>query len=42
MIFANFTLPYLNDLPRVFKEWSRVLKPDGLLMFTTLGPDSLI
>lgn len=42
MIFANFTLPYLNDLPAVFIEWSRVLKPNGLLMLTTLGPESFI
>ncbi len=41
-LFANFTLPYLNHLPHVFAEWARVLKPNGLLMFTTLGPESFI
>ena len=41
-LFANFTLPYLNDLPQVFTEWARVLKPGGLLMLTTLGPESFI
>lgn len=40
VMFASFVLPYLNDLPSILREWARVLKPTGLLMFSTLGPDS--
>ena len=31
----------LGDLPRLFAEWARVLKPGGLVTFTSLGPDTL-
>lgn len=41
MIFSNLTLQWCNDLDRTFKEFRRVLKPGGLLMFTTFGPDTL-
>ena len=41
LIFSNFTLQWCHDLDRVFSEFQRVLRPDGLLMFSTLGPDTL-
>lgn len=41
MIFSNLTLQWCNDLDAAFGEFRRVLKPDGLLMFTTFGPDTL-
>lgn len=41
LIFANFLLPWCVDFKRVLQEWRRVLKPDGLLIFTSLGPDTL-
>lgn len=40
LVFANLALQWCD--PRVsFAEIQRVLRPDGLLMFTTLGPDTL-
>ncbi len=40
LVFANLALQWCD--PRVsFAEIQRVLQPDGLLMFTTLGPDTL-
>ncbi len=41
LIFSNLTLQWCTDLDRVFREFVRVLRPGGLLMFTTLGPDTL-
>lgn len=41
MIFSNLTLQWCDDLDRVFAEFRRVLKPGGLLMFSTFGPDTL-
>jgi malonyl-CoA O-methyltransferase len=41
LIFSNLALQWCNDLEAVFREFHRVLKIDGLLMFTTLGPDTL-
>ena len=32
---------WVNDLPRAFAEFRRVLKVGGLLSFTTFGPDTL-
>lgn len=40
-IFSNLAIQWLEDLPALFRELNRVLKPEGLLLFTTLGPDSL-
>jgi malonyl-CoA O-methyltransferase len=41
LLFANLLLPWITDLPGTFVEWQRVLKPGGLALFTTLGPDTL-
>jgi malonyl-CoA O-methyltransferase len=40
-IFSNLMLQWCLDLEPVFAELRRVLAPGGLLMFTTLGPDTL-
>ena len=40
-IFANLLLPWHADHKKLFSEWRRVLRPDGLLMFSTLGLDTL-
>lgn len=40
LILANQLLPWCRP-ERVFAEACRVLGPDGLLLFSTLGPDSL-
>lgn len=41
LLFSNLTIQWINDLDALFKELHRVLKPGGLLLFTTLGPDTL-
>ncbi|MDA1107288.1 MAG: malonyl-ACP O-methyltransferase BioC [Proteobacteria bacterium] len=41
MIFSNLTLQWCNDPDRTLGELRRVLKPGGLLMFSTFGPDTL-
>jgi malonyl-CoA O-methyltransferase len=41
MIWSNLALQWCNDLPTAFAGLHRVLKNDGLLMFSTLGPDTL-
>lgn len=41
MIWSNLALQWCNDLDRVFADMARVLRPDGLLMFSTFGPDTL-
>ncbi|MDX1572461.1 MAG: malonyl-ACP O-methyltransferase BioC [Methylophaga sp.] len=40
LLYANLALQWC-DLSASFAEIRRVLKPGGLLMFTTLGPDTL-
>ena len=41
LIFANFFLPWQVEIKKIFREWRRVLRPDGLLMFNALGPDTM-
>ncbi len=41
LIVSNATLQWCNDLPGTFAEALRVLRPGGLFMFTTFGPDTL-
>jgi malonyl-CoA O-methyltransferase len=41
MLFSNFALQWCSDLDRAFAEFQRVLRPGGLLLFTTFGPDTL-
>lgn len=41
LVFSNATLQWCNDLPGTFEGLLRVLRPGGLLMFTTFGPDTL-
>lgn len=40
-VFANFILPWCHDFQKVLLEWKRVLRPEGLLMLTALGPETL-
>ncbi|TVQ69760.1 MAG: malonyl-[acyl-carrier protein] O-methyltransferase BioC [Chromatiaceae bacterium] len=42
LIFSSLTVQWCNDLDRALAECRRVLSPQGLLMFTTLGPDTLV
>jgi malonyl-CoA O-methyltransferase len=41
LVVSNATLQWCDDLPSTFDELQRVLRPGGLLMFTTFGPDTL-
>ena len=41
LVWSNLRLQWVNDLPRAFAEFRRVLKVGGLLTFTTFGPDTL-
>jgi malonyl-CoA O-methyltransferase len=41
LVFSSLTLQWCNDLPATIQELLRVLKPGGLLMFATFGPDTL-
>lgn len=41
LIFSNFSLQWATDLHLVFNEWRRILKPGGLLLISTLGPETL-
>ncbi len=41
MVWSNLAFQWADDLPTVFAECQRILRPGGLLMFTTFGPDTL-
>ncbi|MGR9089210.1 MAG: malonyl-ACP O-methyltransferase BioC [Gammaproteobacteria bacterium] len=41
LIFSSLTFQWCNDLDRVFEQCARVLRPDGLFIFSSLGPDTL-
>ncbi|HEY5558719.1 MAG TPA: malonyl-ACP O-methyltransferase BioC [Steroidobacteraceae bacterium] len=42
LLFCNLMLPWCDDPDAVFAEMARVLRPRGLLTFSTFGPDTLI
>ena len=41
MIWSNLAIQWVNTPDAVFAEFHRALRVDGLLMFSTLGPDTL-
>jgi malonyl-CoA O-methyltransferase len=41
MIFSNAVLQWCNDLPGTLREFLRVLRPKGMLLFSTFGPGTL-
>lgn len=41
LIFANLALAWVSDLSQVLRQFYDLLTPEGLLLFTTLGPDTL-
>jgi malonyl-CoA O-methyltransferase len=41
LVWCNMALHWLSDPLTAFREFARVLAAEGLLMFSTLGPDTL-
>jgi malonyl-CoA O-methyltransferase len=41
LVWSNLALQWVNDLAGAFREAQRVLRPGGLFMFTSFGPDTL-
>ena len=41
LVYSNAVLQWSTDLATTFAEFLRVLRPGGLLMFSTFGPDTL-
>ena len=41
LLYSNLMLQWCDDLEALFAEFRRVLKPGGLLTFSTFGPDTL-
>jgi len=41
VLHSNLCFQWVDDLPALFGECVRVLKPGGLLAFSTFGPDTL-
>lgn len=41
VLFSNLCLQWVTDLPAVFAGFRRVLRPGGLLLVSTFGPDTL-
>ena len=42
LIFSSLCLQWVPDLPTALSEFRRVLREDGLLLFSTFGPETLI
>ncbi|WP_100623210.1 methyltransferase domain-containing protein [Candidatus Coxiella mudrowiae] len=41
LIFSNLTFQWSFDLQKTLQECQRILRPGGLLLFSTVGPDTL-
>lgn len=41
LVWSNLTLQWVGDLSATLREAHRVIRPGGLLAFTTFGPDTL-
>jgi NADH dehydrogenase [ubiquinone] 1 alpha subcomplex assembly factor 5 len=41
LVISSASLHWVNQLPRLFQEVSRVLKPDGCFMFAVVGGNTL-
>lgn len=41
LIISNLFLPWCAHYEKLFFEWRRILRPEGLLMFTSFGPETL-
>jgi malonyl-CoA O-methyltransferase len=41
VIFSSLCIQWITDLRALFAEWRRVLKPDGVIILSSFGPDTL-
>jgi malonyl-CoA O-methyltransferase len=41
LLYSNLCMQWCTDLPALFAEWRRVMRPDALLLATSFGPDTL-
>jgi malonyl-CoA O-methyltransferase len=41
VVFSNLCLQWIDDVPALFEEFRRVLRPQGYLAISTFGPDTL-
>ncbi len=41
VLFSNLCVQWIDDLPALFAGFRRVLRPGGLLLVSTFGPDTL-
>lgn len=41
LVYSNLMLQWCDDLELVFRELRRVVRPHGMLLFSTFGPDTL-
>jgi len=42
MIFSSLAVQWCQDLDKLFTEFYRVMRKDAVLMFSSLGPDTLV
>ncbi|MDZ7828467.1 MAG: malonyl-ACP O-methyltransferase BioC [Halofilum sp. (in: g-proteobacteria)] len=42
VLFSSLAFQWIDDLPTLFAELRRVLRPEGVLMFSSFGPDTLM
>jgi malonyl-CoA O-methyltransferase len=42
LVWSNMSLHWAPDAPTLMRAWQRALAVDGFLMFTTLGPGTLV
>lgn len=41
LLYSNLMLQWCDDLPAILNGFRRILKPGGLVLFSTFGPDTL-
>lgn len=41
ILYSNLCLQWIDDISDVFRGFRRVLRPDGLMVLSTFGPDTL-
>jgi len=41
LVFSSLALQWSYNLPEVFREFRRIMKPGAMLVFTSFGPDTL-